>query len=183
MRPRRLLPRARIYQGEGIARGRRGLRHHRDRRLRRAAADGLSASRSAHHARRPPQLAAFVHSSNSSPGRTPSASAAAFNPYWPFLNFEVADRGAKTAFIATLDLVVNCLTMRAKYALPLLCQILVRGWSPFLASNSGLVPLYLIASAQDGDPPATRRFGHRTQRTRGRVRCSSTETSKSAARR
>src|SRR6478736_652297 len=36
------------------------------------------------------------------------------------------------------------------------------GWSPVLASNSGLVPLHLIASAQDGDPPATRRFGHLT---------------------
>jgi hypothetical protein len=34
-----------------------------------------------------------------------------FNP--PFLNFEMADRGAQTAFFATLDLVVNCLTMRA----------------------------------------------------------------------
>ena len=32
---------------KGFARGRRGHRHHRDRRLRRAAADGLSASRSA----------------------------------------------------------------------------------------------------------------------------------------
>jgi transposase len=31
-----------------------------------------------------------------------------------------------------------------------------------LASNSGLVPIHLIASAQDGDPPATRRFGHLT---------------------
>src|ERR1043166_4188774 len=36
---------------KGFARGRRGHRHHRDRRLRRAAADGLSASRSAHQAR------------------------------------------------------------------------------------------------------------------------------------
>src|SRR5262249_20787073 len=35
----------RICQGEGIARGRRGHRHHCDRRLRRAAADGLSATR------------------------------------------------------------------------------------------------------------------------------------------
>jgi hypothetical protein len=38
---------------------------------------------------------------------------APFNPYWPFLNFEVADQGAQTAFFATLDLVVNCLTVRA----------------------------------------------------------------------
>jgi len=37
-----------------------------------------------------------------------------FNPYWPFLNFEVGDRGAKAAFFATLDLVVNCLTTRAE---------------------------------------------------------------------
>jgi hypothetical protein len=28
-----------------------------------------------------------------------------------------------------------------------------RGWSPVLASNSALVPLHLIASAQDGDAP------------------------------
>jgi hypothetical protein len=35
------------------------------------------------------------------------------NPYWPFLNFEAGDRGA-TAFSATLDLVVNCLTTRAE---------------------------------------------------------------------
>jgi len=79
---------------------------------------------------------------------------APFHSYWPFVNFEVADRGAQTAFFATLDLVVNCLTMRAKYSLPLLCQTLFRGWSPVLASNGGLVPLYLIASAQDGDLPA-----------------------------
>ena len=37
-----------------------------------------------------------------------------------------------------------------------------RGWSPVLASNRGLVPLLLIASAQDGDPPPPRRFRHLT---------------------
>jgi hypothetical protein len=35
-----------------------------------------------------------------------------------------------------------------------------RGWSLVLASNSDLVPLYLMTSAQDGDRFATRRFGY-----------------------
>ena len=47
-------------------------------------------------------------------------------------------------------------------SLPLLDQTPFWGWSPVLASNSGSVPLHLIASAQDGDPPATRRFRHLT---------------------
>jgi len=50
-------------------------------------------------------------------------------------------------------------TLGGVVIVPALLWRVPRGWSPVLASNQGLGPVYVIAGAQDGNPPVTGRFG------------------------